>query len=166
MGKTLSAIVAVALDGAIGKDGDLLWHLSADMKHFKSITMGHSIVMGRRTFESLPKGALPGRQNIVITRNPDFSAPGVTIAHSVEEALEKAEMPGEVMIIGGAQIYRAALPMVQTIHLTRVEASFPDADTFFPELRPDEWEASPEEHHDADERNPLPYSFLTLRRKQ
>lgn len=166
MGKTLSAIVAIALDGAIGKDGDLLWHLSADMKHFKSITMGHSIVMGRRTFESLPKGALPGRQNIVITRNPDFSAPGVTIAHSVEEALEKAEMPGEVMIIGGAQIYRAALPMVQTIHLTRVEASFPDADTFFPELRPDEWEASPEERHDADERNPFPYTFLTLTRKK
>ena len=166
MGKTLSAIVAIAQNGAIGKNGDLLCHLYADLKHFKALTMGHSIVMGRRTFESLPKGALPGRQNIVITRNPDFSAPDVTIAHSVEDALQKAELPGDVMIIGGAQIYRAALPMVHTIHLTRVEASFPEADTFFPEINPEQWVASPEERHDADERNPFPYTFLTLTRKK
>ena len=165
MGKTLSAIVAIALNGAIGKNGDLLCHLSADLKHFKALTMGHSIVMGRRTFDSLPKGALPGRQNIVITRNSAFSAPGVTVARSVDDALQKAEMPGEVMIIGGAQIYRETLPLVSKIHLTRVEASFADADAFFPEINPEEWTAGEEERHEADERNPFPYTFLTLTRK-
>lgn len=165
MGKTLSAIVAIALNGAIGKNGDLLCHLSADLKHFKALTMGHSIVMGRRTFDSLPKGALPGRQNIVITRNSAFSAPGVTVARSVDDALQKAEMPGEVMIIGGAQIYRETLPLVSKIHLTRVEASFADADAFFPEINPEEWTTDEEERHEADERNPFPYTFLTLTRK-
>ena len=96
MGKQISAIVAIARDGAIGKNGDLLWHLSADMKHFKSITMGHSIVMGRTTFESFPKGALPGRQNIVVTRSADYHPENVTIAHSIADAIDAAEMPGEV----------------------------------------------------------------------
>lgn len=98
MGKQISAIVAIARDGAIGRNGYLLWHLSADMKHFKSITMGHSIVMGRTTFESFPKGALPGRQNIVVTRNADYHPENVTIAHSIADAIDAAEMPGEVMI--------------------------------------------------------------------
>ena len=127
MGKKISAIVAIARDGAIGRNGDLLWHLSADMKHFKSITMGHSIVMGRTTFESFPKGALPGRQNIVVTRNADYHPENVTIAHSIADAIDAAEMPGEVMIIGGAQIYAATIDMVSTIYLTRVDAEFPDA---------------------------------------
>ncbi|MDO4510324.1 MAG: dihydrofolate reductase, partial [Bacteroidales bacterium] len=140
MQKNISAIVAIASDGAIGKNGDLLWHLSADLKHFKAITMGHSIVMGRTTFESFPKGALPGRQNIVITRNAQYHPEGTTIAHSIEEAIAAAEMPGEVMIIGGAQIYAATLPMVDTIYLTRVHANFPDADAHFPALNPEEWE--------------------------
>lgn len=165
MGKQISAIVAMATDRAIGKGGDLLWHLSADMKHFKALTMGHSIVMGRATFESLPKGALPGRQNIVVTRNPHFSAEGVTVAHSVAEAIAAAHMPGEVMIIGGAQLYAATIGMVSTIYLTKVEAQFADADVFFPALAPDEWEECQTERHDADERNPLPYTFVTLRRK-
>lgn len=166
MGKHLSAIVAIARDGAIGKNGDLLWHLSADLKHFKAITMGHSIVMGRKTFESFPKGALPGRQNIVVTRNADYHPENVTIAHSIDDAIAKAEMPGEVMIIGGAQIYAATIGMVDTIYLTRVDAEFPDADTFFPTLNPDEWEQSDVERHEADDRNPLPYTFLTLSRKK
>ena len=144
MGKQISAIVAIARDGAIGKNGDLLWHLSADMKHFKSITMGHSIVMGRTTFESFPKGALPGRQNIVVTRNADYHPENVTIA----------------------QIYAATIDMVSTIYLTRVDAEFPDADTFFPTINPDEWEECGVEHHEADDRNPLPYTFLTLKRKR
>ncbi len=165
MNKQISAVVAVARHGAIGKNGNLLWHLSADMKHFKAITMGHSIVMGRATFESFPKGALPGRQNIVLTHRTDYHPEGVTIAHSIEEAIAAAEMPGEVMIIGGAQIYAATLPLVSTIHLTKVEADFPDADAFFPQLNPLEWEPCDEERHSPDERNPLPYSFLTLKRK-
>lgn len=166
MGKQISAIVAIGRDGAIGKNGDLLWHLSADMKHFKSITMGHSIVMGRTTFESFPKGALPGRQNIVVTRNADYHPENVTIAHSIADAIDAAEMPGEVMIIGGAQIYAATIDMVSTIYLTRVDAEFPDADTFFPTINPDEWEECDVEHHEADDRNPLPYTFLTLKRKR
>lgn len=166
MERQVSAVVAVARDGAIGKNGGLLWHLSADMKHFKAVTMGHSIVMGRKTFESFPKGALPGRQNIVVTRNADYRPDGVTVVHSVEEAFAKAEMPGEVMIIGGAQLYAATLQMVDVIHLTQVEAEFPDADAFFPTLNSDEWEQSDVERHEPDERNPLPYTFSTLKRRK
>ncbi len=166
MSKQISAVVAVAHHGAIGKNGQLLWHLPADMKHFKAITMGHSIVMGRATFESFPKGALPGRQNIVLTHRTDYHPDGVTIAHSIDEAIAAAEMPGEVMIIGGAQIYAATIGMVRSIHLTKVDAEFPDADAFFPPLPPSEWEQCSEERHSPDERNPLPYTFLTLKRKK
>ena len=97
----LSAIVAIDRNGAIGKQGQLLCHMPADMRHFKEITMGHSIIMGRKTFESFPKGALPGRQNIVITRNRNYAPEGVTVAHSVDEALSVATMPGDMFIIGG-----------------------------------------------------------------
>ena len=103
--RILSAIVVVAENGAIGRDGGLLCHLPADLRHFKGLTMGHSIVMGRRTFESFPKGALPGRQNIVITRSRTYRREGFTVAHSLTEAIDAATMPGEVFIIGGAQIY-------------------------------------------------------------
>ena len=102
--KRLAAIVVVAEDGAIGRDGGLLCHLPADLRHFKDLTMGHSIVMGRRTFESFPKGALPGRQNIVITRNKHYHPQGVTVVNSVDEALQAVEMPGDVFIIGGIGI--------------------------------------------------------------
>ena len=161
----LAAIVVVDDDGAIGRNGDLLCHLPADLKHFKAITMGHSIIMGRRTFDSFPKGALPGRQNIVITRNKHFSAPDVTVVHSVDEAIKAATMPGEVFIIGGAQIYAATFERVTTLYLTRLHASFPEADAFFPPINPDEWDVIDEEPHDPDDRNPHPYTFITLRRK-
>ena len=164
-GVELSAIVVVANDGAIGRDGDLLCHLPADLKHFKQLTMGHSVVMGRRTFDSLPKGALPGRQNIVVTRNPHFEAPNVTVAHNIDEALAAVELPGEVFVMGGAQIYAATIDRVTTLHLTRVHTSFPDADTFFPDIVPEEWQVVDAEPHQADERNPYDYTFVTLRRK-
>ena len=163
--RNLAAIVVVAQDGAIGRDGGLLCHLPADLKHFKNLTMGHSIVMGRRTFESFPKGALPGRQNIVITRNPDYRPDGVTVVHSVDEALQAAEMPGDIFVIGGAQIYAETFDMVQTLHLTRLHATFAAADAFFPTINPDEWEEIDCEHHEADERNAWPYDFVTLVRK-
>lgn len=167
MEKKLSAIVAVAQDGAIGAAGALLCHLPADLKHFKAMTMGHPIVMGRKTFESFPHGPLPGRQNVVVTRNPDYRAPeGVAVVHSLAEAVEAATMPGEVMVIGGAQIYREAMPLISTLHLTRIEARFPQADTFFPEINAGEWQVDGEEdRHEADERNPFAYSFVCLRRK-
>ncbi len=167
MEKKLSAIVAVARGGAIGAAGALLCHLPADLKHFKTLTMGHTIVMGRKTFESFPHGPLPGRQNVVVTRNTGYRAPqGVTVVHSLAEAVEAATMPGEVMVIGGAQIYREAMPLIGTLHLTRIEAEFAQADTFFPEINASEWQvAGMEERHEADERNPFAYSFVTLRRK-
>ena len=160
-----SAIVAIDRNGAIGKQGQLLCHMPADMRHFKEITMGHSIIMGRKTFESFPKGALPGRQNIVITRNRDFAAKGVTVAHSVEEALAAVTMPGEVFVIGGEQIYRAAFPLVDTIHLTVIDYKFKDVDAHFPRIDMRSWGIMSEESHPADDRNPYPFIFMTLHRK-
>lgn len=166
MSYNLSAIVAIDRNGAIGKQGQLLCRLPADMRHFKDTTMGHSIVMGRKTFESFPKGALPGRQNIVITRNRDFAAEGVTVAHSVEEALAAATMPGEVFVIGGEQIYRATFSMVDTIHLTVIDHKFKDVDAHFPRIDMRSWVITSQEEHPADDGNPYPYTFMTLRRKR
>ena len=161
----LSAIVVIARNNAIGKAGNLLCHLPADLKHFKTITMGHTIIMGRKTFESLPKGALPGRKNVVISRNPQFSAASATVFTSLEEALHATEPDGgERFIIGGAQLYTAALPLVSTLYLTRVRADFPDADTFFPTIDYSTWREIVSEDHPADDRNPYEYSFVTLRR--
>lgn len=160
----LAAIVVVAEDNAIGKNGDLLCHLPADLKHFKNITMGHTIIMGRRTWESLPKGALPGRKNVVITRNADFTAPGAEVYHSLEEALSATEQDGDRFIIGGGMLYREAFPLTDVLHLTLLHATFPDADTHFPAFDPAEWKEISREDHDADERNPYPYSFVELRR--
>ena len=162
----ISAIVAIAHEGAIGVNGGLLCHMSADLKHFKEITMGHSIIMGRRTFESLPKGALPGRENIVITSNPDYEAPGAIVCNSVEDGLLAATMHGEKFIIGGASIYNAAINFVSTLHLTEIDASFPEADTSFPVLNTTEWLETWKEEHDADEKNPYPYTFRTLVRRK
>ena len=161
----LAAIVVVAENGAIGKNGDLLCHLPADLKHFKNITMGHTIIMGRRTWESLPKGALPGRKNVVITRNADFVVEGAEVYHSLEEALEATTADSSRFIIGGGMLYQEAFPLTKTLHLTRLHASFPDADTFFPEFDSQEWTEISREDHEADERNHYPYSFIELRRK-
>lgn len=161
----LAAIVVVAENGAIGKNGDLLCHLPADLKHFKNITMGHTIIMGRRTWESLPKGALPGRKNVVITRNSDFVAEGAEVYHSLEEALEATKSDEGRFIIGGGMLYREAFSLTNILHLTKLHASFPDADTFFPEFDEQEWNEISREDHDADEKNPYPYSFIELRKK-
>lgn len=164
--KGLSLIVAIAEDGAIGVNGNLLCYLPADLKHFKEITMGGAIVMGRKTFESLPKGALPGRKNVVITRNKEFSAENIVVSHSVEEAMILTENDGtERYIIGGAEIYRAALPLVSTIYLTRIHAAFSAADTHFPEIDMEQWSVKGEIRHEADEKNKIAYSFITLQRK-
>ena len=161
----LSMIVAMAKGRAIGRDGGLLCHMPADMRHFKSVTMGHTVVMGRRTFDSLPKGALPDRRNIVVTRNLGFTADRVEVAHSLDEALALAEGDGEVFVIGGAQIYHEALPYADKIYLTEIEASFPDADTFFPELDRTQWTETVLGEHPADGRNPHACRFLLLARR-
>ena len=157
--------MVIAENSAIGKNNDLLCHLPADLKHFKELTMGHTIIMGRRTFESLPKGALPGRENIVVTRNADYQAAGAVVCHSVDEALQKASMPGERFILGGAQLYAATIDKVDMLHLTELHASFADADTFFPQINRDEWQEVERIDCQADERNRYSYSFVTLKKK-
>ncbi len=166
MMSAISAIVAIDRNGAIGKQGLLLCHLPADMKHFKEITMGHSIVMGRKTFESFPKGALPGRQNIVITRSRDYAPPGVTVAHCIDDALTAATMPGDVFVIGGEQIYRATFPLVSTIYLTVIDHKFDDVDAYFPRIDLRSWTILSQEERPADERNPYRLTFMTLQRKR
>ncbi len=115
MDTKLSAIVAIDAHGAIGRNGQLLCHLPADLKHFKAITTGHSIIMGRKTFESFPRGPLPGRQNIVVTRNAHYRPQGVTVAHSIDQAIALVEMPGEAFIIGGGTLYQATIGLVSTL---------------------------------------------------
>ena len=165
MMKSIHAIVAVASDWAIGRQGDLLCHLPADMKHFKEVTMGHSIIMGRKTFESFPRRPLPGRQNIVITRNADWQYPGVTVVHSLEDAIKAAETD-TVFIIGGAQIYEQALPLVDVLHLTQIHARWASADTFFPAIDFKEWHEMSRKHHRSDSRNAYEYDFVTLKRRK
>ena len=161
----VAAIAVVDRRGAIGYRGRLLCHLPADLRHFKQLTMGHSVVMGRRTYDSLPGGPLPGRQNIVVTRQTDFAPEGVTVAHSLDEALTLADRPGEVMIMGGAQIYAAAMPLVTRLYLTIVGHAFTDVDAWFPPIDVDRWVETCREHHTADERNRYDYDFVTLDRR-
>lgn len=148
---TLSIIVAVAGNGVIGCAGRMPWHISEDLRRFKRITSGHPVVMGRKTFESLGNKPLPGRTNIVVTRNADFTVPeGVVRVSSLEEALsEFRDTDEEVFIIGGGQIYRQAMPMADKLYLTRIEAS-PEGDTHFPEIAADEWRMVWCEAHPAD----------------
>ena len=162
--KSIQAIVVVASDWGIGRQGNLLCHLPADMRHFKQVTMGHSIVMGRKTFESFPRRPLPGRQNIVITGNPGWQYAGVTTVHSLKEAIAAAETD-TVFIIGGASVYAEALPLIDTLYLTRINARWADADAFFPALNPDEWEEADREHHASDHRNAYEFDFITLKRR-
>ncbi|MBR5672839.1 MAG: dihydrofolate reductase [Muribaculaceae bacterium] len=163
--RSIEAIVAVDENWAIGRQGDLLCYLPADMKHFKQVTMGYSIVMGRKTFESFPRRPLPGRQNIVITRNSEWQYPGVTVVHSLDEAIAAAETD-TVFIIGGAQVYEQALPRVDVLHLTMIHARWASADAYFPALDMNEWQEVSREHHESDHRNAYEFDFVTLKRRK
>ena len=160
----LSIIVAVASDGAIGRANDLLWHLPADLKRFKELTTGHTILMGRKTFESLPRGPLPNRRNIIISRSLP-AQPGAEVYPTIQQALEACASDEEVFIIGGGEIYRQLLPNTEQIYLTRVQASFPDAEVFFPELDSTEWIEEAREVYPRDERNEYDTELLLLRRR-
>jgi dihydrofolate reductase len=162
---TVSLIVAVSSNGVIGRDGGLPWHLPADLKHFKRTTMGHHLIIGRRTWEEVGK-PLPGRTMVVVTRSRRFALEGVQVVRSVEQAIELAVEDDEPFIGGGSQIYRIALAqdLVDRIYLTRIDADV-EGDTFFPEFDLDEWEIVSEEHHEADEKNEFDYSFLVYERK-
>ena len=162
---SLVMIAAAGANGELGKDNDLLWHLPDDFKHFKQLTSGHKIIMGRKTFESFPK-PLPNRFHIVITRKPDYQIdhPECTVVHSLEEALALVEREKQAFIIGGGEIYKQALPHSDRIELTRVHGSF-EADTFFPEINAQEWELVEESFHDKDERHAYAFTYLSYRRK-
>ena len=164
---TTTIIAAVASDRGIGRDGGLAYHISADLRRFKVLTTGHTVIMGRKTFESLPKGALPHRRNIVVTRNPAATFPGAETALSVEGALSMAANAGETdaFIIGGAQIYAHTLPLADRLELTLIDAPAPGADVFFPEVVPTDWETTTDSGSLTDEKNGLIYRFVTLDRR-
>ena len=156
----VSVIVATDDRGGIGRGGKMPWHLPEDLQRFKRVTMGKPIVMGRKTWDSIGR-PLPGRRNIVISRQAGFAAPGAIVVGSLPDALRAAGDVPEVCVIGGAEIYRLALPLAEEIHLTRVHALV-DADTFFPLLDAVEWEEIGREDRPADERHAYPYSFVKL----
>jgi len=158
----ISIIVAMAENGVIGSDNRLPWHLPDDLKRFKALSLGKPIVMGRRTFDSIGR-PLPGRTNIVISRNSGLAIEGIRVVHSLDEALRAAGAVPEIVVIGGAEIFRQVLPRTSTIHLTRVHARVA-GDVLFPELDPAQWHESAVEHHAADERHQYAFSFVTLQR--
>jgi dihydrofolate reductase len=176
----IAIIAAMGENRAIGKGGKIPWHLPADFKHFRELTMGHPVLMGRKTFESIGK-PLPGRTNIVITRDLAYSAEGISVAHSLDEALQIAESAAvssalgsagisdaasdgtaTVFVLGGAEIYGMALPKANVLYLTKVHGDF-EADTFFPEI-PGGWKVVASEPHQKDEKNAYDFDFLTYRR--
>ena len=162
--KRISLIAAMAANRAIGIDGRLPWHLPADLKHFKALTMGHTLVMGRKTYESL-RGPLPWRTTIVITRQAGYAPPGVQVARSLDEALTLAEGTEgeEVFVAGGEEIFRLALDVADRIYLTRIDRDYP-GDTFFPEFDESAWKVAEREDFPATERTPA-FTFLTLDRR-
>jgi dihydrofolate reductase len=159
----LVAVLAMAENAVIGRDNALPWRLPGDLRHFKALTLGKPVLMGRRTFESLGR-PLPGRQNLVMTRDPRWAADGVTVVGSVDEAIEAARGAGELMVIGGAEVYRQCWPQLARIELTRVHGS-PEGDTRLEGIDWTGWRVVSSERHPADERNEFDYSFVTLTRQ-
>jgi len=160
----ISIIAAIGKNNEIGKGNELLCRLPADMKRFKTLTSGHTVVMGRKTFESLPNGALPNRRNIVVSRNPDLVIEGVEVGSSLDHALLKCIDETEVFIIGGAQIYAQALSAADKLYITRIHADFPEADVFFPFIDRNIWKETNRETFPADEKNPFSFSFVEFER--
>lgn len=158
----LSLIVAVAENGVIGRGGTLPWHLSADLKRFKRLTMGHAIIMGRRTYESIGR-PLPGRRSIVVSRNADYHPGGVEVAPNLNEALRLAAGDDEVFVIGGSRLFAEALPRADRLHLTRIHAAV-EGETFFSEPDWSQWRVVAEEPRERDPATGLDYSFLCYER--
>lgn len=157
----LSLIVAASENNVIGRENDLPWSLPDDLQYFKETTKGCPIIMGRKNFESIGR-VLPGRQNIVITRQPEYAVEGCDVVGSLEEAIEVAGDAEEVFVIGGGEIYKQALPMVDRVYLTRVHADI-EGDVYFPELG-SEWQETSAEHHDADEKHEHAFTFYVYDR--
>lgn len=159
----LSIIVAMDKNRVIGRNEDLPWRLSADLQKFKKVTMGKPIVMGRKTHESIGR-PLPGRENIILTRDPHYSSEGCTVLNSIDAILEHCRDEEEIMITGGAEIYRMLMDRVHRIYLTEVHAEV-EGDTWFPPINLDEWELVEREDYQADEKNEYDFSFLVLDRR-
>ena len=179
----ISIIVAISEENAIGKQGGLLCHLPNDLQHFKAVTSGSTVIMGERTFLSLPFSkvrnthALPNRRNIVITDNKEHTFDGAEMAYSIEDAIKLATSPcptgerglekgAEAFVIGGGTIYRQFMPLADKLYITHIHHSWKDADTFFPEIKESEWELVSAERQEADENNPYPHTFAVYTRKK
>lgn len=167
----ISLIAAVAENGVIGRNNDMPWHLPDDFAFFKRKTNHHPIIMGRKSLEALGK-PLPNRTNIVITRNPDFNAQGVTVVHTLDEALTQAKavnqedhLTKEIFVIGGAEIYTMALPIATTLYLTEIHRTY-EGDTYFPTFNKAEWQETERKPHPADDRHEVGFDFVTYERKQ
>ena len=170
----ISIIVAIDKDNAIGADNKLLYWLPNDLKRFKALTTGNTIIMGRKTFDSLPKGALPGRRNIVISRNSELKLPGVDVFNSLQQAIDDCRIANkegrlfaeEVFIIGGASIYQQAIPLADRLCITLVNAHSKNADTFFPKIDHKQWSIDSYEFYPADEKHEFSYKFIDLLKKR
>ena len=161
----LSIIVAISENNAIGKAGDLLCYLPDDLKHFKALTMGATVVMGKKTFFSLPRRPLPNRRNIVLTRDMSFTYDNTEIAHSIEELQKMLTAEENVFIIGGGEVYRQFMPLATELHITHIHHTWEDADTFFPEIDPTLWQCVSEERHEADEKHNYAFTFATYKKR-
>ena len=161
----INIICALAENNAIGYENRLLYRLSSDLRRFKELTSGHTVIMGHKTFDSLPKGALPNRRNIVLTRQQGLELPSVEIFHSLPEALAGCRADEEVFIMGGEMVYSEGLAHANRLYLTHVHNTPAKADAFFPAFSLNEWEVTEEQSFDADEKNECPYSFTTYVRK-
>ncbi|HMC01654.1 MAG TPA: dihydrofolate reductase [Flavobacteriaceae bacterium] len=161
----LTIIVAAGENNAIGKDNDLIWHLSDDLKRFKTLTNGHHIIMGRKTYESFPQ-PLPNRTHVVITRQDNYKVPdGVIVVNNIEDALDVSRKDNQPFIIGGGEIYKQSMPFTNKIEITRVHETFEGADTFFPEIDTSVWKETNNTFHEKDENHKHAFSFITYTRK-
>ncbi len=161
----LSLVAAVANNNVIGNENQLIWHMPADLKHFKDLTMGHTLIMGRKTFESIGK-PLKGRNTIVVTTQTDYDAKGCNVVSSVREAIRAVKREKEVFVAGGGNIYKQTIGLYHTrrMYITRIYANF-EGDAFFPDIDPEHWELIQFEEYEADENNKYPYAFLTYKKK-
>ncbi len=159
----ISLIAVIGKNNELGKDNTLLWSMPADMKHFKETTTGHTVIMGRKTFESIGK-PLPNRKNIVITRDKTYLCDGVDVAHSPEEAIKKTGNEEEIFVIGGAEIYKQIMPIADKLYITHVDAEDKDADAFFPEIIPIVWNEVSREERKKDEKNLFNHTFSVYKK--
>ena len=166
----ISLIAAIGKNNELGKGNDLLWKFPADQKHFREITIEHTVIMGRKTFESIGR-PLPNRRNIVITRDESYMYAGVDVVHSLDEALKRARTTldkndgKEIFVIGGAEIYKQSIAIADRLYITHIGAEDKDADSFFPEIKKNEWQEISREEHEPDEKNKYQYAFVVYERK-